>query len=139
MAMGARLRFKLTKVYVVIDIDEADPWGVFASKEDAENFAKSLDPDGRYVYGVMSRLRAKVRQGKGGRVTLAFLESVLLNDPCVYCQEFGCDSVDHITPIALIDQLNTGFGKSHWTNLAPCHKTCNKKKGGKGLIYGLMA
>jgi 5-methylcytosine-specific restriction endonuclease McrA len=81
----------------------------------------------------MSRLRSKIKQGKGGKSTLTYLEA-LLRDPCVYCQEFGCDSFDHIVPIAWIDRLNTGQGKNHWSNLAPCHRTCNMRKGTKGVL-----
>ena len=91
----------------------------------------------RHRPGIMSRLRSRVKRGKGGRKTLEYLE-VLLKDPCVYCQEFGCDSFDHIVPIALIDQLNTSFGKNHWSNLAPCHEACNVKKGMMGLLRTLV-
>ncbi len=87
--------------------------------------------------GVMSRLRGRVKQGKGGKSTLTYLEA-LLRDPCVYCQELGCDSFDHIVPIAWIDELNTGFGKNHWSNLAPCHRTCNVKKKDRRLVYELI-
>lgn len=87
--------------------------------------------------GIMSRLRRRVKRGKGGVKALAYLEA-LLKDPCVYCQEFGCDSFDHIVPVALIDQLNTPYGRDHWSNLAPCHEACNVKKDMKGLIYELV-
>lgn len=83
--------------------------------------------------GVVSRYRSRVKRGKGGRKILNYLE-VLLRDPCVYCQEFGCDSIDHIVPVIREDELTTGSSRDHWSNLAPCHISCNVKKGSHGVL-----
>lgn len=87
--------------------------------------------------GVLSHLKNNVRRGKGGLLTLTYTK-IILNDPCVYCGEYGCDSLDHITPVAKATELSTGYGKNHYTNLAPCHRDCNRRKGIKGVLYGLM-
>lgn len=81
--------------------------------------------------GVLAHFRKKVKQGKGGKNTVLYLEAIL-KDPCVYCGEMGCDSFDHINPVVK-------NGKHHWSNFAPCHKTCNMRKGAKGVLWNRLA
>lgn len=88
--------------------------------------------------GVMSSLRNRVKHGGAGKPTLEYI-NIILKDPCSFCGEYGCDSVDHIVPVCRKDQIVTGFGKDHWSNLAPCHRACNIKKGSRGLIHELLA
>lgn len=88
--------------------------------------------------GVISRLNSRVRKGKGGKATLAYIRSIL-NDPCIYCGEFGCDSIEHIVPKTRKEELSTGSGISHWTNLAPTHKRCNGSRSCKGLLSYLVS
>jgi 5-methylcytosine-specific restriction endonuclease McrA len=83
--------------------------------------------------GVLSKTRNRVKRGKENPRNLEYLLA-LLKDPCVYCGELGSDSLDHIVPMAKIELLNTGYGKSHWTNLAPCHQMCNFRKKDKGIF-----
>jgi 5-methylcytosine-specific restriction endonuclease McrA len=84
--------------------------------------------------GVLSRAKNRVKRGKESPRNLEYLLT-LLKDPCVYCGELGSDSLDHIVPIAKIELLNTNHGKDHWSNLAPCHKSCNFKKKDKEIIH----
>lgn len=85
--------------------------------------------------GVLSRIRKRIRQGKGGKQTLEYL-MILLKDPCPYCGLYGSDTIDHITPVVKIEQLNTGNGRNHWTNFVACHMLCNVRKGEKGVLSG---
>ena len=87
--------------------------------------------------GVLCRVRKRIKGGHGGKGTLKYLNTILL-DPCVYCGKFGCDSIDHITPIAKREQLSTGRGINHWSNFAPCHKRCNEDKQHKGILHVLL-
>jgi 5-methylcytosine-specific restriction endonuclease McrA len=87
--------------------------------------------------GILAVVRRRVRRGRESAKTLAYLEALLL-DPCPYCGEVGSDSLDHIIPWTRRDQLVTGYGSEHWTNLTGCHKKCNFKKRDKGLIYELV-
>lgn len=77
--------------------------------------------------GILSRVKSNARRGKGGKGLLKYL-MVLLKDPCVYCGEFGCDSIDHI-------QAKSKEGADKWENYAPAHKDCNKDKGNKGIFW----
>jgi 5-methylcytosine-specific restriction endonuclease McrA len=83
--------------------------------------------------GVLSKYRSRVKRGKGGKTTLEYLE-VLLQDPCVYCGEFGADSIDHIVPVMRGYEVNTGWSRDHWSNFAPCHSQCNFEKGSLSLL-----
>lgn len=87
----------------------------------------------KHKRGVLSQVRAKIKSGKGGGPTMDYI-LVILNDPCVYCGEFGSDSIDHITPVAKKHLLNTGHSRNHWTNLTACHRACNSRKGTNGVI-----
>jgi 5-methylcytosine-specific restriction endonuclease McrA len=87
--------------------------------------------------GVLSKLKSRARSGRGGRATLKYVR-IILQDPCVYCGEFGADSVDHIVAVVNRDKLMTGQSGDHWSNLAPCHRSCNSKKGKKGILHVLM-
>lgn len=88
----------------------------------------------RHRPGVLAMIKARVKSGRCGKQTLAWI-NILMQDPCPYCGLAGCDTVDHITPVIKRDQLNTGFGKDHWTNLTACHKRCNLQKGSNGVIH----
>lgn len=78
----------------------------------------------------MSRVRGHVKKGKGGKKTLAYLID-LLKDPCVYCGEPGCNSIDHVVPRSL-------GGPNNLDNYAPCHRDCNRRRGVKGVLYGFV-
>ena len=87
--------------------------------------------------GVLANLRSKVKRKKGGKAALNYM-FVLLKDPCVYCGELGCDSLDHIHPKFKREGLTTGFGIHHWSNLAPCHNKCNSEKGIGSIFSRLL-
>lgn len=80
--------------------------------------------------GILSRVRSNSKRGKGGKGLYKYLK-VLLNDPCVYCGEFGADSIDHIL-------AKSRMGADKWENYAPAHEKCNRSKGSKGLVWNLL-
>lgn len=85
----------------------------------------------------MSRLRGRIKNGSGGKMALEYCQ-VLLNDPCVYCGEFGCDTLDHITPVIHRDRMPEGMSVHNVLNYAPCHERCNCRKGKRGVLWHLM-
>jgi 5-methylcytosine-specific restriction endonuclease McrA len=87
--------------------------------------------------GVLSKLKNRAKSGRGGKATYKYVQ-LIIKDPCVYCGELGSDSIDHIIPVTSQEQLITGQGRDHWTNLAPCHRKCNSIKGKKGILHVLI-
>jgi 5-methylcytosine-specific restriction endonuclease McrA len=85
--------------------------------------------------GVLSRIKANIKRGKGGKKILAWVQ-VLLRDPCVYCGKYGADTIDHIVPKAKWVQIESEVGVKHWSNFAPAHKKCNFDRGTKPVFWG---
>lgn len=85
---------------------------------------------GKRHRGVLSSLKHQVNRGKGGRKLYEYI-LILLKDPCVYCGELGCDSIDHIDP------LSKG-GLNGWENYAPAHKDCNNDKQDGSILQRLL-
>lgn len=81
--------------------------------------------------GVLARLRWRARFGQQDDLDILRYAQALLQDPCVYCGEYGCNSLDHIKAVE-------HGGHTHWSNLAPCHVECNKKKANKRLLHGFL-
>lgn len=84
--------------------------------------------------GILSKVQHDVKRGKGGRTLLKYL-LVLLQDPCVYCGEFGADSIDHIIPTSKWVQVDKEVGVNHWSNYSPAHKACNRERGTKPVFW----
>lgn len=70
--------------------------------------------------------------GRGNPAEVTYIEA-LLGEPCAYCQEFGCDTLDHIIP------LSQPGSQTVWSNLAPAHVECNRAKGSSGLLMFLVS
>lgn len=87
--------------------------------------------------GVLSRLRHSVERGKGGKLSLAWC-GVLLKDPCVYCGERGCDTIDHIVPYFRRSELMEGRTIHGWDNFAPAHQACNSARKARSIMWNKL-
>lgn len=93
---------------------------------------------GRRRQGVLSKMRYYLRMQQVTQPEYDYVRGLLL-DPCAYCGQLGPDSFDHIWPRSHTEPPSTGFGRDHWTNLTPCHLSCNIKKGTASILGWLVS